>query len=73
MQRQQVGQLGDCDKTLEASARGDQFARGHGPRDGQSVLLGPLQVLQNVMENVLAALLSNPRLVAAIDVRLQKK
>ena len=35
--------------------------------------LGPLQVLQNVMENVLAALLSNPRLVAAIDVRLQKK
>jgi hypothetical protein len=35
--------------------------------------LGPLQVLQNVMENVLAALLSNPRLVAAIDARLQKK
>jgi hypothetical protein len=35
--------------------------------------LGPLQVLQNVMENVLAALLSNRRLVAAIDVRLQKK
>jgi len=34
--------------------------------------LGPLQVLQNVMENVLAALLSNPRLVAAIDARLQK-
>jgi hypothetical protein len=35
--------------------------------------LGPVQVLQNVMENVLAALLSNPRLVAAIDARLQKK
>jgi hypothetical protein len=34
--------------------------------------LGPLQVLQNVMENVLAALLSNPRLVTAIDARLQK-
>jgi hypothetical protein len=34
--------------------------------------LGPFQVLQNVMENVMAALLSNPRLVAAIDARLQK-
>jgi hypothetical protein len=34
--------------------------------------LGPLQVLQNVMENVLAALLSNPRLITAIDARLQK-
>jgi hypothetical protein len=35
--------------------------------------LGPFQVLQNVMENVLATLLSNPRLLAAIDARLQKK
>lgn len=35
--------------------------------------LGPFQVLQNVMEHVLASLLSNPRLSAAIDARLQKK
>jgi hypothetical protein len=35
--------------------------------------LGPFQVLQNVMENVMATLLSNPRLSAAIDARLQKK
>jgi hypothetical protein len=33
--------------------------------------LGPFQVLQNVMENVMATLLSNPRLAAAIDVRLK--
>jgi hypothetical protein len=35
--------------------------------------IGPFQVLQNVMENVMATLLSNPRLIAAIDARLQKK
>jgi len=35
--------------------------------------LGPFQVLQNVMENVMATLLSNPRVTAAIDARLQKK
>src|SRR6266851_1063004 len=35
--------------------------------------LGPFQVLQNVMENDMATLLSNPRLRAAIDARLQKK
>jgi hypothetical protein len=33
--------------------------------------LGPIQVLQNVMENVMATLLSNPRLTAAIDARLK--
>jgi hypothetical protein len=35
--------------------------------------IGPFQVLQNVMENVMATLLSNPRLTAAIDARLLKK
>ncbi len=35
--------------------------------------IGPFQVLQNVMENVMATLLSNPRLSAAIDARLLKK
>jgi ribosomal protein L10 len=35
--------------------------------------IGPFQVLQNVMENVMATLLSNPRVSAAIDARLQKK
>ena len=35
--------------------------------------IGPFQVLQNVMENDMATLLSNPRLRAAIDARLLKK
>jgi len=34
---------------------------------------GPLQVLQHVVERALAELLSNPRLTAAIDLRLAKK
>jgi hypothetical protein len=34
---------------------------------------GPLQVLQHVVERALAELLSNPRLAAAIDLRLTKK
>jgi len=36
-------------------------------------VIGPFQVLQNVMENVMATLLSNPRLIAAIDARLEMK
>jgi hypothetical protein len=35
--------------------------------------IGPFQVLQNVMENVMATLLSNPRLGPAIDARMLKK
>lgn len=35
--------------------------------------VGPFQILQNVMDHVLASLLSNPRLTAAIDGRLEKK
>jgi hypothetical protein len=35
--------------------------------------VSPFLVLQNVMENVMATLLSNPRLSEAIDARLQKK